>query len=553
MESIESLAEQVAGLSRGSITATVIASLAALIVFVVFITSRYGPPSLFDPIPFLFNTTQFIFYNDRFMKRVSKALKKSRIVRFRLFTTPVFMVSGSENIQAIFSHLHKVGSEDLFEQNVFPVLYCMSKDEVGRFTGDKSGRGRQPAPGTEHVPVERRYWFGYHHVHSEYLGRTESLQPIAASYHRGLSLSLDERYTVGEWTTVSIIEFCRYQVAECAIAALFGPGILELNPGLIDAFWEFDSNISALTLALPRWLSPKSYRAKDRYYGMIGKHVGAARASFDWGGKASEADWEPMFGARIIRELFKWFRDAGFHDEVAIGALGMLLFALNSNTIPTTMWMIIKIVQDPSLLQAIREEVATACVMDEKTGSSMLDLDKLTALPLLQSVFTEVLRLHMNFNLIRYVHEPIALDGFVLPKGCMLQAPMLMPHHDEEVWGRTGHAASEFWAERHIKHIEEPDGAGGAIQRRIFSMAGRPSSYYPFGGGHDICPGRRFAKHEIFTTIALLILKFDIEVIGWARYDGTPSDRPARPDCRFSGVGAMPPDRDLRLRWRRKM
>lgn len=256
-----------------------------------------------------------------------KAFKNSRIVRFRLFTTPVFMVSGSENIQAIFSRLHKVGSEDLFEQNVFPVLYCMSKDEVGRFTEDKSGRGRQPAPGTEHIPPQRRYWFGYHHVHSEYLGRTESLRPIAESYYKRLSLSLDERYTVGEWTTVSVIEFCRYQVAECAIAALFGPRILELSPGLIDAFWEFDSNIFALTVALPRWLSPKSYRAKDLYYGMIRKYVDAAQTSFDWDGQASEAGWEPVFGARITRELFKWFREAGFHDDVAIGALGMLLFA----------------------------------------------------------------------------------------------------------------------------------------------------------------------------------------------------------------------------------
>lgn len=71
MESIESLAEQVAELSRGSLTATVIALLAALTISVVFITPRKGPPDLFDPIPFLFNTIQFIFYNERFMGRVS--------------------------------------------------------------------------------------------------------------------------------------------------------------------------------------------------------------------------------------------------------------------------------------------------------------------------------------------------------------------------------------------------------------------------------------------------------------------------------------------------
>ena len=30
-----------------------------------------APPSLLDPIPFVFNTIQFVFYNERFMIRVT--------------------------------------------------------------------------------------------------------------------------------------------------------------------------------------------------------------------------------------------------------------------------------------------------------------------------------------------------------------------------------------------------------------------------------------------------------------------------------------------------
>jgi hypothetical protein len=254
-------------------------------------------------------------------------LNKSSIVGFRLFTTPVYIVSGPEDIQTIFSRSHSIGSEDIFEKNVFPVLYDMTKDEARRFAEDKSGRRRQPAPGTEHVPIERRYWFGYDHVHSEYLGRPQHLRPIADAYYKRLSLSLDKWYALGKWTTVSVTEFCRHQVAECAIVALFGPRILELSPELIDAFWEFDSNIFALTVALPRWLTPKAYRAQGRYYGMIRTYVDAARKNFDWTGPAAEAGWEPEFGARVTRELVKWLREARFRDEVATGALGMLLFA----------------------------------------------------------------------------------------------------------------------------------------------------------------------------------------------------------------------------------
>lgn len=145
------------------------------------------------------------------------------------------------------------------------------------------------------------------------------------------------------------------------------------------------------------------------------------------------------------------------------------------------MWMIIEIVKDPSLFQAIREEVVTAYVTDPKTGTRTLDTQKLVTLPLLQSVFVETLRLHMNFNIIRHVKEPVTLDGFTIGKGSMLQAPMLVAHYDEAVWAAAGHLASQFWAERHVKYVKEKADAGHAARKRVFAMAGRPSSFFPFG------------------------------------------------------------------------
>ena len=153
----------------------------------------------------------------------------------------------------------------------------------------------------------------------------------------------------------------------------------------------------------------------------------------------------------------------------------------NSNTIPTTMWMIVELAKDPALLEAVREEVATTYVTDPETGKRTFDIQKLAILPLLQSVFTETLRLRMNFNIIRQVNEPFAVDGYTLKKGAMLQAPMMVAHYDEAVWGNAGHPASEFWAERHIKYVDETDGSGNVCRKRTFAMAGRPSSYFPFG------------------------------------------------------------------------
>jgi hypothetical protein len=71
------------------------------------------------------------------------------------------------------------------------------------------------------------------------------------------------------------------------------------------------------------------------------------------------------------------------------------------------------------------------------------------------------------------------------------------------------------------------------------------------GGGQWICPGRHFAKFEILSMVGILVSKFDIEFIEWIKLDGSPSDRAAQNDPRFCGGGAMPPDRDMKIRWKR--
>ncbi|KAL9087509.1 MAG: hypothetical protein Q9165_006620 [Trypethelium subeluteriae] len=537
--------------AKGSLT-TVLA-LVVLVAFVVLTTRSRAtkePQSLWDPIPFAFNTLQFVTNNATFMKRVTQVLKNTNIAKFYLGFTPVYLVSGPQNTQSLFQRSHNVNNEGIMVHSVFPVLYRMSAEEVRRFADDKSGRGRIPAPGTESTPDNRRYWSTYEHVHSEFLGRPHHFKPVIDVFASQFSKAL-EKHSIGEWTTMSVTNLCRREVTECAIAALLGSKILELNQGFLDAFWEFDDNVFALTLGFPMWLNPRPYRVQDRFLAMIGRYLDDAWASFDWKSSSAEASWEPHFGARVCREIIEWFRGDAFQRKAMTGALGALLFAQNSNSIPTTMWMIIELVKNPSLLQAIREEIATTCFIAPETGARTIDIQKLVTLPLLQSMFVETLRLHMNFNIIRNVKENITLNGFTIRKESMLQAPMLVAHHDEAVWGVAGHPVSEFWAERHLKTVEEKDDSGCVTRKRTFAVAGRPSSFFPFGGGAQICPGRHLAKHEILTTVGLLFSRFDVELVEWTKMDGSPSNRPAQNDQRYCGAGAMPPDRDLKFRCKR--
>ncbi|KAH7318291.1 cytochrome P450 [Stachybotrys elegans] len=505
------------------------------------------PKALRDPIPGIFNTVQFASNNDKFMKRIKNVIEAGHsIVRFSLGPKTVYLVVGAQNIRTFFSRdlVHDITNQEQMTRFALPTLYKMKADEVRRWEEDNSGVTKTPIRGTEHIPARQRLWYNYEHIYAEYLGKQQYVRPLVAMFTRNLGQVL-QSYPTDQWTTISIQDICRGQIAQAAISALFGPNMVGLSPDFVDRFWDFDKHVFRLVMGLPRWMNPAPSKAHDRYTDCIEKWLADASDGFDWDGDEAEADWEPRFGGRAVRELYKWMKETDWRNETIAATLGALVFALNSNSIPTTAWMLMEILADASLLQAVREEVATAVTTDAETGKLKVDSQKLVELPLLQSIWTETLRLRINFNIGRDVKQPVTLSGYTIPKGSLLQAPMSIAHYDESIWGTAGHPASEFWAERHIKYSDQ------ACSKRSYAMAGRPTCYFPFGGGANMCPGRQLAKFEVLTSVALVVSCFDIEVQGWTKMDGSPSDRPAESDLRYSGAGAMPPDRDLKMQWRR--
>ena len=212
-----------------------------------------------------------------------------------------------------------------------------------------------------------------------------------------------------------------------------------------------------------------------------------------------------------------------------------------------TCWALIELIKDKSLFAALRAEVSTA--LDQSSKKSKLDVGKLSELPLLQSVYTETLRMHVAVNITRQITEEMVLDGYRLKKGYLVQTPSSLSHFDEDIWSEPEHPASEFWAERHITYVDGVDESGGKTKVRQFSLAGRAGGFFPFGGGISICAGRHFAKQEVMATIALIIINFDIELEEYVTMDGGKSDRGPQDDPWYCGTAAMPPDRDLKVRW----
>lgn len=508
------------------------------------------PPMLSETIPYVSNTLQYMADMNTFLARAKKALTKKNIVGFRLGGKPFFFLTSPPNIQTFFRSSPAIGFENFILAGITNMMGATPND-VAKFANDKSGRQASPNPGTANKDA-KRYWFDMHTMMYKYLSTTHYSNALATTYQRFLSRELDAYYATllgtgaddddDEWTETRIIPLLKATMAKAAVLSLQGEYIFEVAPDLLDRFWDYDKVLGTILFGPPKWLFPGVYAKAERFCEATARYHQAAVKKFDWDGPDREKDWDPVFGSRFWREFSRWMVDCGFTPRTCGGFAGVTgIVAINANTVPVCTWAIMEMIRDQGLLKRLREEVAG--VLAVENGEPRFDLQRLVNLPLLQSVYVEVMRLRVSINITREVVQPLEVDGYLLKPGSVLQAPTEISHYDEAVWGIDGHPAAEFWAERHVKYV---DGAP------VFEMRGRPTDFFPYGGGVSICPGRHFAKQEIMLTIAMLASKFEYEFVGWVDIaSGSPSDRSPINDPKYAGAAGVPPDRDMKVRVKR--
>lgn len=246
----------------------------------------------------------------------------SDIVRFNVGFIPAYVVRGPDNVRKLFN------SPNTLDGNFLQLLlmdkhWGMHHHEIAKFANDKTGRGKAPAPGTENVPESERYWLGHDRLYVNYLANRQNSDALADVFHRTFLKQLNSLSE--EWSTINLFETLKTAMATSAITSLFGTRIFDLNPGLIDLYWQFDDIAGHLVWGLPKFLQRQSVAIKDRLHSMTLKYVDSAWENFDWDSSESESLWEPHFGSRLCRETAKWFRENNFSNHAAAGhAVGAL-------------------------------------------------------------------------------------------------------------------------------------------------------------------------------------------------------------------------------------
>lgn len=163
------------------------------------------------------------------------------------------------------------------------------------------------------------------------------------------------------------------------------------------------------------------------------------------------------------------------------------------------------------------------------------------------------------------------LGGWRIPKEAVMLISSYNAQTDSRNWSSSDEPpprlVNQFWAERFLvfpafsAHKGIPSPAPdelpshdriGSIQPTTkstipeFTLKGRPTHWFPYGGGHRMCPGRHFAKQEIISTLAIMLTLFDIEP---AEGTGIRSEN----DMEGFGFGALWPDRKTPIKIRCRM
>ena len=138
--------------------------------------------------------------------------------------------------------------------------------------------------------------------------------------------------------------------------------------------------------------------------------------------------------------------------------------------------------------------------------------------PQLDAVWYEVLRIYNNAAVARKATVDTVISGKTIRNGETVLGPFRQFHMDPDIFG-TG--ASSFNPDRFLN------------DKGLSHVKG----YHPFGGGNTYCPGRFFARSEVYLFVATVLRRFDLEVVPGQTLPGV--------DLKVPSSSAMPATRDV--------
>ncbi|VVA91605.1 unnamed protein product [Arabis nemorensis] len=153
-------------------------------------------------------------------------------------------------------------------------------------------------------------------------------------------------------------------------------------------------------------------------------------------------------------------------------------------------WTLVALSQHQDWQNKARDEISQAF------GNNEPDFEGLGHLKVVTMILHEVLRLYSPaYFTCRITKQEVKLERFSLPEGVVITIPMLLVHHDPDLWGDD---VKQFKPERFV------NGVASATKGRL--------SFLPFSSGPRTCIGQNFSMLQAKLFVAMVLQRFSVEL-----------------------------------------
>ena len=425
-----------------------------------------------------------------------------------------------------------------------------------------------------HAPIGKGQMAGHveqEKINVEYMLKTERVNEMTSKFVDSLSEQVSEDFSSGPGE-ISLNVWLKRIMFRASTTALMGSKILEIIPDLEQLFFQFDQDMLSMFFGLPKFMIPKQIANRDKAVNALVRwHEAVAKASNSNIVDPETIAWEPLYGSRVTRARQIYYRKKNLPVRAASGLDLGSLFGINSNAIPAAGWMLMHILDSSRTENKVKgEQTLYEYIMSElhesQSPDGTLHIPTLINQPILLSTLHEVLRIYVDTLVSRQVPHDLTLPlshaptpsstatsepqrSLFLKAGSLIMMPTYPAHTNPETWQNPSQPPPDTFFP--YRFLTAPPTAT-ALDKPTFSTTPYNGMFFPFGGGKTICPGRVFAKQEIIASVAMVLLTFEFETLGYVDGKGKPTQKfPGLRDT-LPGSAVMVAGGDYRVRVKRR-